>query len=265
MLGVLVAIAITTAMDAGGLSMFSALALLPLMVFFWYWERLSPTEIGFRWGGIRHYGLALLHSLLVLGLAALIAWITGAIHIENTVWHKAWLKVALMAISTILGVIITEEGFFRGWLWGSLKRTGLNKYWILAWTSVAFAAWHLSAVLLETGFNPPLAQVPVFLVNAVLLGAIWGMLRLISGSVVVSSVAHGVWNGFAYVFFGFGSNVGALGIQDPALYGPEVGFGGVVLNLAFAVALWQWCKREDAKAIASPNSSSALVDRSTLA
>jgi uncharacterized protein len=136
------------------------------------------------------------------------------------------------------------EGFFQGWLWASLKRTGQNQHWVLVWSSLAFALWHLSAVLLETGFNPPLAQVPIFMVNASVLGAIWGMLRLISGSMLVASVGHGVWNGGAYVFFGFGAKVGALGIQETAIYGPEAGVLGLVLNFVFAAALWLWCKRE---------------------
>jgi hypothetical protein len=70
------------------------------------------------------------------------------------------------------------------------------------------------------------------------------MLRLISGSVVVASIAHGAWNGGDYVFSGFGTKVGALGIQETSIYGPEVGVLGLVLNLVFAAALWQWCQHE---------------------
>jgi hypothetical protein len=86
------------------------------------------------------------------------------------------------------------------------------------------------------------------MVNAAVMGAIWGMLRLLSGSVVVSSLCHGVWNGGAYVFFGFGAKAGALGIQENAFYGPEVGVLGLALNLLFAAALWQWCRRLGASA-----------------
>lgn len=242
--GVLAAIAITTAMDASGLSAFSALPLAALLGLFWYLERFSRAEIGFVSGRVAHYGIALLHPALVLGLAASIALVTGAIHLESTDWQKAWLNLALITLSTILVATVTEEGFFRGWLWTSLKRTGQSTQWVLVWSSLAFAAWHLSAVLLDTGFNPPLTQVPIYLVNATLLGAIWGMLRWISGSVFVASVGHGVWNGLAYVFFGFGAEVGALGIRETALYGPEVGITGLILNLVFAAVLWQRCKTE---------------------
>lgn len=86
-----------------------------------------------------------------------------------------------------------------------------------------------------------MAQVPVFMLNAAVLGAIWGMLRLLSGSLVVASVSHGVWNGLAYVLFGFGSHVGALGISNSVIYGPEIGILGLLLNAAFAAGLWWWC------------------------
>lgn len=95
---------------------------------------------------------------------------------------------------------------------------------------------------LNTGFDLPPAQIPVHLVNAAVMGAVWGLLRWISGSVVVASLSHGIWNGGAYVFFGFGTRVGALGIEETAIYGPEVGIVGLVLNGAFAAALWRWAQ-----------------------
>ena len=240
MLGVLVAIAVTTAMDANGLSMFSALPLLPLMGLFWYLERLSSRSVGFVWGRWSDYGLATLYPLLVLGLVTLIAVSAGAANIAATNWRKAWLNFAIVAVSTILVVIVTEEGFFRGWLWASLERAGQKQGRTLVWSSIAFSAWHLSAVSLKTGFDLPAAQIPLFMVNAALMGAIWGLLRLISGSVIVSSVSHGLWNGGAYVLFGFGTKLGALGIKETAIYGPEVGVVGLLLNLVFAAALWRW-------------------------
>ncbi|MGH8286940.1 MAG: lysostaphin resistance A-like protein, partial [Steroidobacteraceae bacterium] len=148
----------------------------------------------------------------------------------------------LIAVSTFIGAILTEEGFFRGWLWASLERAGQRPNRVLVWSSIAFAVWHLSVVLFETDFDVPAPQVPVYIVNAAVIGAVWGLLRWISGSVIVASLSHGVWNGGAYVFFGFGTTVGALGIQETAVYGPEVGFVGLALNLAFAAALLWWWK-----------------------
>lgn len=239
-LGVLAAIAVTTAMDASGLSAFSALPLLPLMVLFWYLERLPRRSVGFVWGRWSHYGLAALYPLVVLGVLTLVTVMAGAVELGQTNWRKAGLNFVLVAVTTAVVVTVTEEGFFRGWLWASLERAGLKSGQILVWSSLAFALWHLSAVSLPTGFDLPAKQIPIFMVNAAILGFIWGLLRWMSGSVIVSSVSHGLWNGGAYVLFGFGTKVGALGIKNTAVYGPEVGVLGLALNLVFAAALWRW-------------------------
>ena len=238
LVGTLAAIAITTVMDANGLSIFSALPLLPLTLLLWYWERFSRRELGLVWGQPKDYGLALLYPLVVIGAATAIAWLAGVVDLSAANWKPFWIN--LVAGSTIgsLMVLLTEEGFFRGWLWASLRRASRSRSQTLVWSSVAFSLWHLSAVSLDTGFDLPAAQIPVFMTNAFLLGLIWGMLRLTSGSVVVASVSHAVWNALAYGLFAYGTKVGALGIVKTAIYGPEVGFVGLALNGAFAAWLW---------------------------
>jgi membrane protease YdiL (CAAX protease family) len=239
-IGVLVAIATTTTMDATGLSSFSALVLLPLMFLFWYLSRLSRAEIGFKLGHGAHYGLAILYPVVVIGAVAMIAAVVGAVDLSKTNWQKAQLNFLIMTATTFVVVMITEEGFFRGWLWGSLRRTGMKETRVLVWSSIAFALWHISSVTLSTEFKPPPSQIPVFLVNAAVMGIVWGLLRAISGSIIVASLSHGLWNGVAYVFFGFGIKVGALGITNTAMFGPEIGIVGLVSNLIFAVVLWRW-------------------------
>lgn len=237
-LGVLAAIAVTTTMDATGLSAFSALPLFPLMILFWYLERLPRRSMGFAWGRWSHYGLAMLYPVALLSVLALVSAAAGAVDLSHTDWQKASLNLALVSVSTFLVAILTEEGFFRGWLWASLQRAGETPVRTLVWSSLGFSLWHLSAVTLHTGFDLPGSQIPVFMVNAAVMGAVWGLLRWISGSVIVASLSHGVWNGIAYVFFGFGTKVGALGIANTAVFGPEAGILGLALNLAFGAALW---------------------------
>lgn len=230
-------------MDAAGLSAFSALPLLPLMGLFWYLERLSPRQMGFVWGRWRHYGIAVLYPVLSLGTITVISVAAGAAEVWQADWSNAWRNIALVIISTIVAAILTEEGFFRGWLWASLEGAGQPPARTLVWTSVAFSLWHLSAVALATGFDLPGAQIPVFLVNAAVLGAVWALLRWLSGSVIVASVSHGVWNGLTYVLFGYGTKAGALGIEETALYGPEVGVLGLGLNVLLFAALWMRFRR----------------------
>jgi len=245
-LGVLAAIAITSTMDATGLAAFSALPLAPLLAIFWYLQRFPRRQVGFAWGRSPHYVLAIVYPVVVAVVLVLVAAAAGAMDLSHTNWKKAGINFALVALSTVLVAIITEEGFFRGWLWASLERAGLKKTGILIWTSIAFSLWHWSAVMLQTGFEPARSQVPVFMLNAAVIGAIWGLLRWQSGSVIVSSVSHGAWNGMAYVLFGFGKKVGALGIKSTGFFGPEIGILGLALNLAFLAALWRWCRANEA-------------------
>jgi membrane protease YdiL (CAAX protease family) len=239
-LGVVIAIAITTAMDATGYSMMSALPLIPLTGLFWFLQKFSRQQMGLVWGNVESYGLALAYPMFVLGLVAVIALTSGAIDTSNADWNKAFLNMALMSSTGIIMVIITEEGFFRGWLWAALKRAGQTDRQVLIWTSLAFTLWHISAISLDTGFDIPSSEIPIYLINATLIGAVFGMLRMASGSVVVPSVCHAVWNGIDYPLYGFGEKIGALGIEQTHIYGPEVGMLGLGLNLIFAAALWFW-------------------------
>jgi uncharacterized protein len=251
LVGFLAAIAITSAMDASGASAFSALPLFPLLVLFGYLQRFSLSELGFSWGrrrALRDYALAALYPAAVMGAIVAIAAVTGALDPAAAPHSKTptLLKFLLVTGTTIPVALVTEEGFFRGWLWASLRGAGQRNAQVIVLTSIAFALWHWSSVILPTGFNPPLAQVPIFMLNAVLLGAIWAMLRLLSGSLVVTSVSHGIWNGLAYVFFGFGTHIGSLGIVNTAVYGPEIGVLGVALNAAAAALLAVLCARNNA-------------------
>ena len=223
----------------GGSFKFSALALLPLLFLFWRLSHLSRTEVGFKVGHANDYGIAVFLPVVVMGAIALIAWPAGAVDLTKTNWPKTAANLALVTISTFLVAIVTEEGFFRGWFWGSLEKVGMKTDRVLIWSSIAFALWHISAVTLDPDFKRTTAQIPVYLCNAAVIGAVWGLLRARSGSIIVTSLSHGLWNGMAYVLFGFGSRPGSLGIRNTALFGPENGLLGLGCNLIFAWLLWR--------------------------
>ena len=176
---------------------------------------------------------------MILGIAAAIPTILGAIDTNSTDWNKTFTNIGLMSSTGVLMVMITEEGFFRGWLWASLKRAGKSDHAILLWTTFAFIVWHISAISLDTGFDLPAREIPIYLINGTILGLIWGIMRMISGSILVPAVSHAVWNGIDYPLFGFGEKVGALGITETHLYGPEVGLLGIVLGAAFLTLIWR--------------------------
>jgi membrane protease YdiL (CAAX protease family) len=246
-IGTLVVIAATAVLDAVGLSGINALPLIPLFFLFWYLQRLSRAEIGLKWGRGRDYALAVFYPVLVLALVGLIAWLSGAVTLASI----DWANLIFLTLANGVGALVTEEGIFRGWLWVSLRRAGVRQGGVLVWTSLAFAAWHVSTALLPTEYRPPLAQVPIYILNAGVIGFIWALMRQRSGSIVVTSVSHGLWNGLAYALFGIGSTFGALGIHNTGVFGPEVGLVGLALNLAFAGGLWIWFNRGRAsKAVA---------------
>jgi membrane protease YdiL (CAAX protease family) len=234
---VVVAIAITSAMDATGYANFSALPLFPLMLIFWSIQRNRRREIGFTLAAPKYFVLAMLYPMIIFSIVAALAFANHALDLSHTNWTKALLNVALLTTVTFLVATITEEGFFRGWLWAALARAGLTPAALIFWTSVAFSLWHWSAITLDTGFNVPIGRVPLFMLNAAVLGAVWAVMRERSGSILVSSLSHGLWNGCDYVLFGFGTHHGALGIADTAFYGPEVGLLGLGLNVAFLLLL----------------------------
>ena len=248
--GVAAAIAITSTMDATGYAMFSALPLAPLAGIFWVLQKFSREQIGLIWGDLRSYAMALAYPLSVLGTITAIAYLSGAIDTSAANWKHVLLNVAAGSSIGVFMVMITEEGFFRGWLWAALKRAGQSDVQVLVWTSVAFVIWHLSAISLDTGFDIPAKEIPIFLVNATLLSIVFGFLRSISGSVLVASVCHAIWNAIDYPLFGFGEKVGALGIENTHIFGPAVGVLGIVINSIGALALWLWWRTERRNAVA---------------
>ena len=235
-IGIALAIAITSLLDGTGFSVYSALPLIPLFGLFAWLDRLPMRELGFTLGRIRFYGLALAHPLCVIGALALAGRFLGALDVAAVNVTKAALNIVILSVVTFVMAIITEEGFFRGWLWAALARKGASPLANLIATTAAFVIWHISFVFLSNEFHFAPAQIPVFFVNATLLGLIWGILRFESGSILVSSAGHGLWNGLTYVLFGVGSGVGALGIKNSGMFGPEVGLLGACLN-ALAVTL----------------------------
>ena len=85
-------------------------ALLPLIFLFWYIDRLSRLEMGFRWGKPTHFALALLYPLLVIGLIAIVAGTkTGALGIRDTAIFGPEIG--------ILGLISNAVFAFLCWQW----------------------------------------------------------------------------------------------------------------------------------------------------
>ena len=236
---VVLAIGITATMDATGFTNFSALPLALVMGLFWFLQKNPAAEIGYRLGTASSYALPFLYPLLVLPALGLMAFAGGDIAFGEVDVAKALANIALVTVVTFLVAMVTEEGFFRGWLWASLGRAGEGPGRVLLLTSVAFLLWHVPFATLAPGHELPLSSLPVFFGNVFLLGLAWGLMRLAGGSILVSSLAHGVWNGLVYVLFGISTKSGMLGIQATEVYGPETGVLGLLMNAAVTYFLWR--------------------------
>ena len=257
-IGTFLAIASTAILDAIGFGL-NILPLIPLFFLFWYLQHLSRREIGLTWGRRRAYELAVFYPILAVALLGLIASLSGAVTVHSIDWSRTLINLFVaQLIPTIVFALITEEGIFRGWLWASLRRAGVAELWVMALTSAAFAAWHISSALLLPGVRVPLAQVPVYILNAGVIGFAWALMRRRSGSIVVTSVSHGVWNSLAYVMFGEGTAIGVLGIHNTSVFGPEVGVVGLAVNAAFAAVLWAGFSRARAT---GPSTAAAKATR----
>jgi membrane protease YdiL (CAAX protease family) len=219
--------------------------LLPLLagaVLIWVITKLSRRDMGIRAGRPRDHILALLYPIGAIGLITLIARLTG--NLGPGPWGEGGLsELGLMFVSTWIGVLLTEEGFYRGALWGLGARAGWRPFSVLLWTSLAFLAWHIAVPIIEEEFMLPHHQIPIYYVNVLLLGFCWGLLRMGSGSVMVACTAHASWNALVYILFGYGTQTGSLGITNITTFGPERGVLGLLINGIAVTLLAIWALR----------------------
>lgn len=218
--------------------------------------RLDRRTAGFR-RGAGFYRPGTLHALLVVGGCVWLATAFSATRVAGTGLGTLGLQVMTMTVVSGLGLVVTEEGFFRGALWGLLDRWGRSTDTILLWTSAAGALWFLPLLLLEPEMGGSVESTAVHVLNVWLLGMCWGVIRLASGSVLAAAWAHGLWNGLAYTLFGFGPADGALGLNDLLRLDPERGWAGVALNAAAFLLLWRWWQRRELVRIAEETEAAA--------
>lgn len=233
-----IAILSVTILDLLGATQFSALSLVPLFGAGWALKRYSKKEIGLFKGKAKDYALAIGYPFVVLAIILSGLWLTGNLHYD--VKSGPWKVLAALTINATVSVILvflTEEGFFRGFLWRILEERGFSPDNTLFATTVVFAVWHIPVALIEFGDTATIATTLIFMANVVLLSLNWGLLRQRSNSVVVAAVSHSVWNTLVYFLFGFGEEItGALDLSTTSFFSPERGLLGVILNLTiFAI------------------------------
>ena len=213
-----------------------------MMIALWAGQRLTKREVGIAVGDPQSYFIALAYAVGIIGCVALGAWATQLIDLKDYSATTVFRRLSLNFLVTFVLALITEEGFFRGALWGSCARAGFTPAKIVIWTSLAFGLWHFAVPIIDPDFAQPLSKVPQYVIGSTAFGVAMGLLRLRSGSIIVPSVCHALWNASVYTFFGAGEKMGQLGISDPSIWDPERGYAGLVLAMLGAVLLWWWVK-----------------------
>jgi len=217
-----------------------AMVIFPLILILAYWTKMNYKELGLVFGRLRDYIWAILYPLSICLVIIIIALVTGNIG-EIEYPYEMTGKIVYLFIFTLILAITTEEGFFRGWLYGILERGKMNPKLILIFTALAFAFWHLPLFFLDSSFN--WSMLPVYITGGIVGGVTFGLLRYISSSIIVSSFSHALWNTVVYSLFGLGSGSGILGIKATNIFSPESGLLGLACGLVFMAILWVWTSK----------------------
>lgn len=86
---------------------------------------------------------------------------------------------------------VPEEPFFRGFLWGGLKKVGLQEFWILLIQAAIFTSGHIHLLSL----SQPVLNLGLIFIGAVIMGVFVWRSRMLSSTMAF----HGFANGSAIV------------------------------------------------------------------
>ena len=123
---------------------------------------------------------------VLIPLVDLISWLAGYAIAPSFVldlYRSARDEGALLLLAVALAVAapLVEETIFRGFLLPGLAQSRVGASGAIALTSLAWAALHLQ-------------YQPFYLIQIVALGALFGWLRLQSGSTLLTMLLHGLLN-----------------------------------------------------------------------
>ena len=204
-------------------------------------------DLGFKKGNLKQIGKAFIYPLLIIFLVFLLDFIfhfverislsevknpfskgEAGVNIQTLI-----LILTLSAFFTFIGSLITEELAFRGYLITRLSKLGRIK--ALLFSSILFGIWHIPPSIFILGSG--ILRTAIYTVNIFLLGILFGYLFLESGSLIPSSIFHGLWNALEYTLFGYGNSQGVFLGNSRILFDPEEGLVGTIVLLVFSVVV----------------------------
>ncbi len=197
--------------------------------------RRLAAELSLDRPGIRGWPLAILLPPALFGLVTLAVVGAGVAHFRAATIGPLWLLGAGFSVVSALG----EEAGWRGYLLPSVLRLGVWPAMLL--TGLLHGLWHFPVILLTPYYHSagsPWIVLPEFLIVLTLAGAIYGYLRLWTGSLWPPILFHASVNE-SLAFYGKGTEA-----PDPVqleYWGAESGvFTIVAVTLAVAWIALRW-------------------------
>jgi membrane protease YdiL (CAAX protease family) len=151
----------------------------------------AADYLGLRMPGWRYLALGVLALAVVIPLVDFISWLTGYATTPQFVLDlyrsaRDTNSVALLLIAICIAAPLVEELVFRGFLLPGFAASRLGVIGALALTAAAWAAMHGQ-------------YHPFYLIQIMLLGIVFGWLRLQSGSTLLTILLHGLLNLAAFL------------------------------------------------------------------
>jgi membrane protease YdiL (CAAX protease family) len=203
-------------------------------------------DLGFKGSSLKHAVQAIALPIFIILSVSFLDHALGIVKIgplsgtrhpftgEAGISRGEFLLVLLTsALLTFVGVFISEELGFRGYLMTRLAGHGGFK--ALLFSSILFGVWHIPTSLILLGSGA--LGTAIYAANIFLLGIVFGYFFLASGSLIPSSICHGVWNALEYGLFGYGNTPAVIYGNARWLFDPEEGLIGTAVLLAVSLIL----------------------------
>jgi membrane protease YdiL (CAAX protease family) len=181
------------------LTPFLAVLLMLLVVTRDGYSRTGWGSLGVQRLGLRSWPFALLTPLLVLSVAFGLVWRTGVAQMVAPPGASLTRIVVGSSVGILVSapVTLSEELGFRGYVLPRLMHLGTTRALLLS--GLLHSIWHLPLRLLTPYYHNDgnrLIVVSLFLLTLTVSGVFFGYLRLTSGSIWPSTLAHGAFNDF---------------------------------------------------------------------
>ena len=168
------------------------------------------------------------------GFKAQLDMIPGANTFPTAAAIAIYLLLMVVGSAANIGVTIGEEFGWRGWLLTSLRPLGTWPALLII--GVVWGLWHSPLILLGYNFGrPDITGVGFMVGGCIVVGILFGWLRLRTGSVWPAVFAHAALNGCGAMLLGLFVDAGAQ-TPDPALVA-FLGAAGWIVSAVVIVVL----------------------------